>query len=182
MAVQAYALCKQNEGRDGDRLFTEAKKLDGKYWAVCLVRGWSYLERKKYSVAKADFQMALQLSKKTPQAEAHEAMALLLAACPTERVRDGEKAVEHATKACELTKEGDWICLDTLGAAHAEAGDFDLAVESANKALKLAPADSQQQIRERIEFYRRQSPLPLEVGWTPHFRGFPATKRCTGRK
>ena len=78
----------------------------------------------------------------------------MLAACPDDRMRDGEKAVEHATKACELTKQGDWICLDTLGAAQAEAGDFDSAVKSANKALKLAPADSQQQIRERIEFYR----------------------------
>ena len=103
-AVQAYALCKQDDAcqkRQGDRLFTEAKKLDKQSWAVCLVRGWSYLERGKYPAAKADFLMALSLSKKTPQAEAHEAMALLLAACPNERVRDGDKAVEqrHQTPA-----------------------------------------------------------------------------------
>ena len=161
-AVEAYAMCKQNETSGGCKLFAEAKKLDGRSWTVCLVRGWSNLERKKYSAAKADFQMALQLSKKTPQTEAHEAMALLLAACPDDRVRDGEKAVEHAAKACELTKEGDWVCLDTLGAAHAEAGDFDSAVKLANKALKLAPADRQELIRERIEFYQDKVPYCLK--------------------
>ena len=89
-------------------------------------------------------------------------MALLLAACPTDRFRNGDKAVEHAAKACELTKEEDWICLDTRAAAHAEAGDFDSAIESANKALRLAPADSQKVICERIEFYRDKVPYRLK--------------------
>ena len=55
--------------------------------------------------------MALQLGKKTPLAEAHEAMALLLAACPIDLFRHGESVVEYATKACDLTKESDCICL-----------------------------------------------------------------------
>ena len=89
-------------------------------------------------------------------------MALLLAACPDDCMRDGDKAVQHATKACELTNQSDWICLDTLAAAQAEAGDFGSAVESANKALKLAPEDSQQQVRERIEFYGDKVPYRLK--------------------
>ena len=63
-AVEAYTLCKQQNTRDGDNLFMEAKKIDKQCWAVCLIRGWSNLERKKYSLAKSDFQMALRLSKK----------------------------------------------------------------------------------------------------------------------
>ncbi len=100
--------------------------------------------------------MALQLSKKTPQAEAHEAMALLLAACPADRVRDGKKAVEYATKARDLTKGEDWICLDTLGAAYAEADDFESAVKWANKALESAPVESQEPIRQRIALYQEK--------------------------
>ena len=65
-ALEAYALCKQNETRDGSKLFAEAKKLDRQAWVVCQVRGWSNLEQKKYSAAKSDFQMALSLSKKRP--------------------------------------------------------------------------------------------------------------------
>jgi tetratricopeptide (TPR) repeat protein len=161
MALEAYALCQKNDGSCGDRLFAEAKNADVQYWPIYLVRGWSYLEREKYLAAHEDFKMALQLSKNT-QAKPHEAMALLLAACPAHRFRDGPKAVEHATKACELTEERDWTCLDTLGAAHAEAGHFDAALESANKALKLAPAESQELIRERIAFYRDKKPYRLK--------------------
>ena len=148
--------------RQADRLFMEAKKLDKRSWAVCLIRGWSNLEQRKYSLAKADFHVAIVLSKSSPQAEAHEAMALLLATCPNDHVRDGDKAVEHATAACKLTNGRDWICLDTLAAARAEAGDFDSALKWANKALKLAPADSQEPIYERIEFYRDKVPYRLK--------------------
>ena len=106
--------------------------------------------------------MSLQLSKKVPQAEAYEAMALLLAACPIGRLRDGENAVEYASEACELTKETDWTCLDTLGAAYAEAGDFDLAVKWANRALRVPePTVSQKPIRERIASYRDKKPYRL---------------------
>jgi tetratricopeptide (TPR) repeat protein len=152
-ALQAYALCKQNEPCDGCKLFADAKKLDGQSWQVCQVRGWTNLEQRKYTAAKSDFRLALSLSRNR-QAEPHEAMALLLAACPDEHIRDGEKAVKHAARACELTKRGDWICLDTLGAAHAEAGDFESAIKSASEAIKLAPSDRQVLIRERIEFYK----------------------------
>src|SRR3972149_2463109 len=164
MSVQAYALCKTNKQkniRDGDRLFSEAKKLDKQSWAVCLVRGWSNLERGNYSAAKADFQTTLQLCKTAPKAEAYEAMALLLASCPNERIRNGEKAIEHAAKACALTKEQDWICLNTLGAAHAEADDFDSAIKWANKALENAPAESREPIRQRIALYEEKKPYRL---------------------
>jgi tetratricopeptide (TPR) repeat protein len=157
-SVQAYALSKRKGNRDGDRLFAEAKKLDRRSWRVLLVSGWSNLERKKYSAAKADLQMALQLSKKTPQADTHEAMALLLAACPVDRFRDADKAIEHAKAACKLAKERDWIYLDTLGAAHAEAGDFGSALKSAEKALACAPDECQEPIRQHIALYHGKKP------------------------
>jgi hypothetical protein len=83
--------------------------LDKQAWAICLIRGWSYLERGKYSSAKADFQLALQLSKTDPKPEVHEAMALLLAACPDDRVRNGVSVhgvVENHHGVAE--KMGDW--------------------------------------------------------------------------
>ena len=161
-AVEAYALCKQGKTHDGERMFADAKKADKNSPALYLFRGWSNLEREKYASAKADLQMALQVSKKTPQAEVHEAMAILLAACPTDRVRNGEIAVNHAAKACALTKRGDWICLDTLGAAYAETGDFDSARKWANKALECAPAGGQESIRQRIALYEAEKPYRLK--------------------
>ena len=161
-ALEAYTLCRQKDTRCGDKLFAEAKKLDS---AIVGDLSCSRLElpgAKKYDAAKADFKMALQLSKKSPQPRVHEAIALLLAACPVDRMRDGEKAVDHATQACELTKQRDWICIDTLSTAYAEAGDFDSAVKSANKALACAPADSQQPIRQRIALYQAKKPYRLK--------------------
>src|SRR5262249_19208480 len=50
-------------------------------------------------------------------------------------VRDGKRAVEAATRACELTDWKENEFLDTLAAAYAEVGDFDKAVEYQKKAV-----------------------------------------------
>ena len=166
MAVQAHTLCKQDDPRQkhlGDRRFTDAKKLAPRSWAVCLIRGWSNLEREKYPTAKSDFQMALQLSKKTPQAEPIEAMALLLAACPADRYRNGAKAVEHATKACDLTKNQDWLCLDTLAAAHAEVGDFDAAAPMGKPSVGLRPGGKPRANPSTHSLIRKEKAVSLEV-------------------
>ena len=47
-------------------------------------------------------------------------LAWLLATAPDARFRDGPRAVEHATRACELSGWRDAAALDTLAAAYAE--------------------------------------------------------------
>ena len=161
-AIQAYALCKQEDVRNGEKRFALAKKTDKAAASPHFFLGWSNMERGHYSHAKADFQMALQLSKKAPRAEVHEGMAFLLATCPTDGLRNGERALEHATTACELTKGKDWICLDTYAAAHAEAGDFDSAIKWATRALKSAPDEGQASIGQRIALYKEGKPYRLK--------------------
>jgi Flp pilus assembly protein TadD len=80
------------------------------------------------------------------------------ATCANEKVRNGQRAVESAKRACELTDWTAWNTLDTLAAAHAEAGDFDNAVKYAKQALSLAPADKKREIQERLDGYLDEKP------------------------
>ena len=90
--------------------------------------------------------------------EALNGRAWLRATCPDETYRDGAKAIEDATKACELTGWNDLYCLDTLAAAFAEAGQFDKAVECQEKAIELAPDDEKEDLGTRHKLYQERQP------------------------
>lgn len=64
-------------------------------------------------------------------------LAMLLATCPDDGVRDGARAVELAAALNERTSFGQPALLSTLAAAQAESGDFTAAIETATKALQL---------------------------------------------
>jgi len=88
--------------------------------------------------------------------------AWLLATCPDARHRDGAEAVRLAERACQGTRYESTAYLDTLGAAYAEAGDFSKAVETVEKAVKLAHSAGQRKLladmQARLDLYRRQRP------------------------
>jgi tetratricopeptide (TPR) repeat protein len=65
-------------------------------------------------------------------------LAWILASDPDPEVRDGAEAVRLAEQACELTQYREAVMASTLGAAYAEAGRFEQAVEMARKAEMLA--------------------------------------------
>ena len=72
-------------------------------------------------------------------ARAFSDLAWLRAACPAAEFRDDIKAIENATKACELTNWEDHHCLGTFAAVCAEIGNFVDAVKWQKKALELLP-------------------------------------------
>lgn len=89
-------------------------------------------------------------------------VAHVLAASPDPSVRNGAEAVTLAQRAVELTGGQEAIYLDTLAAAYAEAGRFPDAIETAQRALRVATRQDQSQLREglaaRLGLYQARQP------------------------
>lgn len=85
-------------------------------------------------------------------------LAWLLATSPVDALRDGKKAIEHATRACQRTewKNCEWI--DTLAAAYAETGDFQEAIKWQEKALSMCPEDQKDDLRSKLDLYKSGKP------------------------
>ncbi len=122
-------------------------------------RGRYLSERGEYSRALAGYEEAIKLDPKN--GFALNGLAWLLATRPEAQLRDGRRAVELATRACELTFRADEACVDTLAAAHAEAGDFKAAVESQREAIGLLSQGdpSLEHYRARLDAYKANKPF-----------------------
>jgi Flp pilus assembly protein TadD len=95
---------------------------------------------------------------------------VLIATHPEIKNRDVNEAVRLASRACELSNYKNPIFLGALAAAYASAGRFTEAVDTAQKAIKLAEAANQPDIKKVIEhhlsFYMRGKPY-VEVSGKP---------------
>jgi hypothetical protein len=85
-----------------------------------------------------------------------------LATSPDQNVRDGTTAVLLAQLACKATHFHEASMVGTLAAAYAEAGRFDDAISTAQKACALASESGQQELlkknQELLELYRAHQP------------------------
>lgn len=88
----------------------------------------------------------------------HNNKAWLLATCPDDAVRDGKLAVEHATKACDLTDWNNFAYVDTAAAAYAESGDFELAVKWQEEAIQLGGGEYSQDFQKRLRLFKAGKP------------------------
>jgi Flp pilus assembly protein TadD len=152
------ALCDGKRDYAGAILaFREAIRLDPKDAHAHYNLGNALRNKGNLKEAVAAYREAVRLDPKC--AEAHEALGCLRATGPAS-VRDGKQAVEHATRACELTGWKDPYPVTTLAAAHAETGDFDKAVEFQKKALAFPgiTKEAGKVGRKRLDLYERKMP------------------------
>jgi len=93
------------------------------------------------------FQTALQLDPNS--IEALNNLAWILATRPEPEFRNGPRAVELAEHACAISEYKLPVMIGTLAAAYAEAGQFDKAIATAEKAAQCAEATGQPEVAAR---------------------------------
>jgi tetratricopeptide (TPR) repeat protein len=139
--------------------FTEAIRLNPRTGMIVagLARGTAWGHKREYEKALADFKEVARLDPLNNTA--HNNLAYIWATCPDARFRNGRRAIESATRACELSREDVPGFLATLVAAHAEAGDFGEAVRWQEKANKLTADDKERKNgEERLALYKQRKP------------------------
>jgi tetratricopeptide (TPR) repeat protein len=153
------------ERNDFDRAiadFNEAIRLDRGFWQAYNHRGVAWQRKRDYDRAIADYQEVIRLNPRHPRALNN--LAWLYATAAKTVLHDGRRAVELATRACELDQWKDPEYLDSLAAAYARLGDFKTAIHWQERAL----ADQQfakvhgDQGRKRLTLYRDGKPFTAE--------------------
>lgn len=138
--------------RKGIADFTRAIQLDPKSAVTYTSRGVAWTRKGRYAEALADYERALELDPHSAQRRL--VLAEFLATCPQSRYRDGSRALELITEACEPADDSDAKYPDLLAAAHAAQGDFPSAISFQKKALTLATEDDDKEVMRRyIESY-----------------------------
>ncbi len=138
--------------------YSEAIRLNRKFADAHFNRGNVYGTKKEYDKAIKDYNEAIHLD---PQlAIAYANLAWVLSTCPKDDVRDGRKAIEHATKACKLSEWKNGYHLASLAAAHAQNGNFKEAVKWQKKAIELGFVDEKgmEKGRQRLKLYEEGKP------------------------
>jgi len=131
------------------KCFTEVLRLDPNYAQAHYYLGQVLVQEGKVNEAVTHFEEVLRL--KPNWLEPMNNLAWLLAASKETAIHNPDKAVGLAKRACELTNYKKPDLLDTLAVAYAAAGNFDKAIETAEKALALCLSSEQDTLKKDIE-------------------------------
>lgn len=148
---RGHALYRMGRSREALSDYSQAVRLNPQDAGALVNRGDVYRQQGIFGPAASDYREAIRIDPKLGRA--YMSAAWMMATCPDQRYRNVEQGLASAQKAIELDGEDNYLYLDTLAAALANAGKFEEAKEAAEKAIKAAPESEAQRIRDRLELY-----------------------------
>ena len=148
---RGIALFKSGKGKEAEEDFDKVIIMDPKMSSAYVYRGLCRERLGKHKDALNDYTKALEL--KPNDAAIHNNIAYLYVSANDESFRDKVKALEHAKKAAELSKEKNAEILDTLARAYFINGQIKEAIEAENKALKLEPYNDE--FKNKLKEYEK---------------------------
>ncbi|HEY0981573.1 hypothetical protein [Schlesneria sp.] len=119
-------------------------------------RGVAFYQIGQIAKCISDYERSIALN--SVDFNARNNLAWILATSPQDEFRNGKRAVEIATEACERVGYSQWFCLGTLAAAYAEKGEFELACNFAEEALEHAPSTDVADCKVRLQQYKTGKP------------------------
>ena len=120
--------------REAIRRFTRALEIDADNFPCRRGRSDAAISIGDHPAALADLEKALALE--PADSGVLNNLAWLLATSPDDDLRDGKRAIDLATKACEETEWKEAHIVSTLAAAYAETGDFENARKYSKQAVE----------------------------------------------
>ena len=133
--------------REAIRRFTKAIDIDADSFPSRRGRSDAEISIGDHAAALTDLEKAHAL--KPDDTGILNNLAWLLATSPDDAIRNADRAIELATKACEGTEWKEGHIISTLAAGHAEKGDFEKAKEYSRKAVQTA--ETNEEVKEQLK-------------------------------
>jgi hypothetical protein len=156
----ALALFQQNEIADASRVLFEAFRDDDSFRQSHAAQWQAVADQPDIFAVPRLWKEALEL--KFHSAELFNNIAWILATHPDAKMRQGSDAVQFAQRAIEIKGRLNPSFLDTLAAAQAEAGSFNDAAITIQKAIDTVVAagdtNSTTLFRTRLALYKNNQP------------------------
>ncbi len=143
--------------------FQQAARGDSRLLLLTGIQGaYAELAAGRPDAAIAVFESLAGVAREAPevlQADYHNSFAWMSATAPDPAARDGARAVREAALAAELSGFASAAILDTLAAAHAEAGDFQEAIRWQQQAIATnTDASLNPELAQRLAMYEAGHP------------------------
>ena len=161
-----HALCQKGGMDEAIACYSKAVQIKPDYLDAHYNMAVALSQKGRAEEAIIHYRNALQIN--PDHVEVLNNLAFLLATHPDARIRDGARAIQFARRACELTHYDMPVVVSTLAVACAEAGRFDDAIATAQKACALAAAAGNQDLlrkdQQLLALFRAHQPYREAAG------------------